>query len=109
MIATFRDGGRQYRVAEGQTILLDLRDKSPGDMIEIEEVLSVEDGAGFHVGRPLLENARVTAKVLERARGPKLIYNRFRRRKGSRTRGGHRQKYLKVSIESISIGSIVGS
>ncbi len=101
MIATIRDSGRQYRVEEGQTLFLDLREGAPGDRIELREVLSMEDGKELRVGRPLLEGACVIAEVLGEAKGPKLIYNHFRRRKGSRTRGGHRQRYVKVRIESI--------
>ncbi len=105
MIATILDGGRQYRVEEGQTVLLDLREQAPGDKIELTEILSVEDGSDFKVGHPLVEGARVIAEVLEETKGPKLIYCHFRRRKGSRTRGGHRQKYYKVRIESITPGN----
>ena len=103
MIAIIQDGGKQYRVEEGNTLLIDRRDQVAGDTIELNKVLALEDEASFQVGRPLLEGARVVAKVLGEAKGPKLIFHRFRRRKGSRSRAGHRQKYTQVKIESIRL------
>ena len=101
MIAIIRDGGKQYRVEEGQLLLLDRRDRTAGDKIELNEVLSIEGDGDFRVGSPTIEGALVTAEVLSEAKGPKLIFHRFRRRKGSRSRAGHRQKYTQVRIESI--------
>lgn len=101
MIAIIRDGGKQYRVEEGQVVFLDRRDLEPGDQLELDQVLSIESGADFRVGQPLIEGARVVAEVVEETKGPKLIFHRFRRRKGSRTRFGHRQKYTQVRIQSI--------
>lgn len=101
MIAVISDRGRQYRVEEGQTLFLDRRENAAGDRIEFDQVMSIENGADFRVGRPLITGARVVAEVLEETKGPKLIFHRFRRRKGSRTRSGHRQRYTKVRIESI--------
>lgn len=101
MIAIIRDGGKQYRVEEGQVLFLDLRSQDAGDKIEIHDVLSIENGSDFKVGTPTVEGARVVAEVLGEAKGPKLISHRFRRRKGSRSRKGHRQKYTQVRIESI--------
>lgn len=101
MIAIIRDGGKQYRVEEGQTLFIDRRQNAPGDKLELSEVLSIENGQEFRVGQPLVDGARVIAEVVEETKGPKLIFHRFRRRKGSRTRFGHRQKYTKIRIESI--------
>ena len=101
MIAIIRDGGKQYRVEEGQSLLLDLRDFPAGEKIELNEVLSIEDGDQFRLGTPLVEGARVVAEVVGETKGPKVIFHRFRRRKGSRSRRGHRQRYTQVRIESI--------
>ncbi|MEM7167013.1 MAG: 50S ribosomal protein L21 [Planctomycetota bacterium] len=101
MIAIVRDGGKQYRVAEGQVVFLDRRDSNPGDKLELNEVLSVEEGDNFRVGKPLVDGAKVVAEVMDEVKGPKIIFHRFRRRKGSRSRFGHRQKYTQVKIESI--------
>lgn len=101
MIAIVRDGGKQYRVAEGQVVFLDRRDSSPGDKLELNDVLSVEEGSNFRVGKPTVDGAKVIAEVMDEVKGPKVIFHRFRRRKGSRSRFGHRQKYTQVKIESI--------
>lgn len=102
MFAIIQDGGKQYRVEEGQSVYLDRRDAQPGDKIELTEVLSIESDDDFKVGQPTLSGAKVIAEILGEAKGPKLIFHRFRRRQGSRTRRGHRQKYTEVKIESIN-------
>ena len=102
MIAIVRDGGRQYRVEEGQTLFLDRRDCEPGAELELGEVLCVERDGDVRIGQPLVDGAKVVAEVVGEAKGPKLIFHRFRRRKGSRSRFGHRQKYIEVKIKSIT-------
>lgn len=102
MYAIFRDGGRQYRVREGETVLVDLREGDPGSTIEFGEVLSIEpEGADMKVGQPLVDKAKVVGEVVGVFKGPKLIFHRFRRRKNSRSRRGHRQHYTQVRIASI--------
>ncbi|MGA1202706.1 MAG: 50S ribosomal protein L21 [Planctomycetota bacterium] len=102
MHAIFRDGGRQYRVAEGDTLLVDLREGEPGSNVEFGEVLSIEpEGQEMRIGQPLVEGARVVAEVIGEYKGPKLIFHQFRRTKNSRTRRGHRQKYTQVRIAKI--------
>ena len=102
MHAIFRDGGRQYRVSEGETLLVDLRDGEPGSKIEFPEVLSIEpEGAEMTIGQPLVDGAKVVAEVIGEFKGPKLIFHRYRRRKNSRSRQGHRQRYTQVRVEKI--------
>lgn len=102
MHAIFRDGGRQYRVAPGETLLVDLRPVETGAKLEFPEVLSVEPEAGaIRVGQPLVAGAKVVAEVLGEFRGPKLVFYRYRRRKNSRSHRGHRQRYTQVRIEKI--------
>lgn len=103
MEAVFRDGGRQYTAREGATLDLDYRsDAEPGSTIEFAEVLLVDKGAGTpDVGTPLLDGAKVVGKVVGEVKGKKLIIMNFRRRKNSRRRVGHRQKYTRVAIEKI--------
>lgn len=103
MQAIFRDGGRQYRVKEGDRLDLDLRDADPGSTIEFPDVLLVEDGETSKVGTPLVGGAKVLAKVLGEVKGPKLTIMTYRRRKDSRRKIGHRQRYLQVEIESIHV------
>jgi large subunit ribosomal protein L21 len=101
MHAIFRDGGRQYRVTEGETLLVDLRGDEPGSTIEFPEVLVLEHGDGIRVGQPLVGGAKVIAEVVGEFRGPKFVFHRYRRRKNSRTRRGHRQRHTQVRIAKI--------
>ena len=102
MEAIFRDGGRQYRVQQGETLEVDYREAEAGSTIEFNEVLLVGDESGSPKGgAPLVEGAKVVGKVLGDVKGKQLIIMHFRRRKNSRRRVGHRQKYIQVQIEKI--------
>jgi large subunit ribosomal protein L21 len=105
MKAIFRDGGRQYTVEEGTEVEVDFREVTPGDEVEFGEVLYVKDGKSpARVGSPLVDSARVVGKVVGQVKGPKLIVMHFRRRKNSKTRVGHRQRFTQVKIEKIEAG-----
>jgi large subunit ribosomal protein L21 len=104
MYAIIVDGGRQYKVTEGQELVIDYRDASQGDALTFERVLAVSTGDKLQLGQPTLRSAHVTAKVLGVLQGPKITVQKFRRRKGYRAKTGHRQLYTKVQIEKISAG-----
>ena len=107
MYAVVEQGGRQYKVAEGDVIKIDLAEVAPdAKKIELEKVLVVSDGKKVQVGTPYIEGAKVVAKfdtTTEDAivKGPKLYPTHLRRRKNSRRKIGHRQKYLQVTIDKI--------
>jgi large subunit ribosomal protein L21 len=105
MEAIFRDGGRQYTVREGTTVDVDYRDVEPGSSIEFREVLYVKDlntdASQPRLGSPLVSGARVVGTVVAPVKGKKLIVANFRRRKNSKRRVGHRQKYTRVQIQRI--------
>ena len=103
MYAIIADGGRQYRVESGQVLDIDYRDVGQGDQIEFSNVLLVSGEEGVQLGKPRVESAKVTATVTGVKLGPKLIVQKFRRRKNSRRRNGHRQMYTTVQIEEISL------
>jgi large subunit ribosomal protein L21 len=103
MYAIIQDGGKQYRVQQGQTLYLETRVLPEGERsIELDRVLMVGDGASSKIGAPYIEGASVTAKLEGRVRGPKLEIVKFRRRKGYKLHKGHRQNLLKVSVEKIN-------
>jgi large subunit ribosomal protein L21 len=102
MYAIIVDGGRQYKVTEGQELVIDYRDASSGDAVKFDQVLAYSNGSQLSLGGPTLGGALVTAKVLGVIQGPKLTVQKFRRRKTFRRRTGHRQLYTKVQIESIT-------
>ena len=108
MYAVIEQGGRQYKVAEGDLLDIDLVDAidPKATTLELDKVLLVSDGKEVKVGKPYLEGAKVIASFKSTAeegliKGPKLHPTYFRRRKNSRRRIGHRQKYLEVTISKI--------
>jgi large subunit ribosomal protein L21 len=104
MYAIIAEGGRQYKVQEGQELEIDLRDPSAGSEVRFDQVLAVGDESGLRLGKPTLAGASVTAEVVGVTQGPKLVVQKLRRRKTLRRRTGHRQMYTKVRINTISVG-----
>jgi large subunit ribosomal protein L21 len=102
MYAIIADGGRQYKVEQGQTLEIDLREVEPGQTITFDRVLAIGGDEGFQLGKPTVNGASVSASVLDLTKGEKIFVQKFRRRKNSRRRTGHRQKYIRVRIEAIA-------
>jgi large subunit ribosomal protein L21 len=103
MYAIIVDGGRQYKVQEGQEFELDYRDTKSGDELRFEQVLAYGDDSGTKIGQPTLAGASVVAEVVGVSQGPKLVVQKMRRRKNSRRRTGHRQLYTKVRVSKIVV------
>ena len=107
MYAVIEQGSKQYKVAEGDSINIELVDvPSDAESIELNKVLLVSDGEEVKIGTPYLEGAKVTASFKTTAedavvKAKKLYPTNIRRRKHSRRRIGHRQKYLQVVIDKI--------
>lgn len=107
MYAVIEQGGKQYKIAEGDCINIELTDVSPdAKTIELDKVLFVNDDKKVKVGTPYVKAAKVvvsfkTTAEESVAKGKKLYPMHFRRRKGSRRRIGHRQKYLQVVVDKI--------
>jgi len=107
MYAVIEQGGKQYKVSQGDVIQIELTEVAPETRsIELDKVLFVADGREVKVGTPYLEGARVVATFKTTAedavtKGPKLYPTHLRRRKNSARRIGHRQKYLQIIIDTI--------
>ena len=102
MYAMIESGGKQYRVSAGDMIKLEKLPATPGSEIDFDKVLMLVDEAGqVRVGQPFLEKARVRAEVLHHGRHKKIKIIKFRRRKHSLKRMGHRQDYTQVKITAI--------
>ena len=101
MYAIFEDGSHQFRVREGDTIVVDLRDVERGAEIEFTNVLLLAGEGEPVIGAPAVAGAKVVAKVLEQFKDKKIIIQKFRRRKNMRRRNGHRQSHLRVKIMSV--------
>jgi large subunit ribosomal protein L21 len=102
MYAIIADGGRQYRVEEGQELDIDYRQATTGDEIEFAQVLAISSGDGVQFGHPHIDGAKVTAQVLGVEQGQKITVQKLRRRKTFRRRTGHRQLYTRVRISRIA-------
>jgi len=109
MYAIIEQGGKQYKVSQGDVVNIELTEV-PADAktIELNKVLFVRNGDTVQIGSPYLDGAKVMASFKVSAeesvvKGPKLYPMHFRRRKASRRRIGHRQKYLQVTIDSIEV------
>ena len=107
MYAIIEQGGKQFKVSQGDVINIELVEVAPdAKTIEINKVLFVSDGQNVKVGTPYLDGAKVMASFKVSAedsltKGPKLYPATFRRRKSSGKKIGHRQKYLQITIDSI--------
>jgi large subunit ribosomal protein L21 len=101
MYAVIETGGKQYKVAEGDVLRVELLHAAEGAGVSFEKVLLVAQEGKVRVGDPVVARARVTGKILGEERGPKVIHFRYRRRKDSRKKRGHRQDYHRVLIEKI--------
>lgn len=102
MYAIFVDGGRQYKVEEGQELEVDYRDVPPGEQVTFDKVLAVSAEDGLKLGQPTVVGTSVTAEVIGPALGDKIYVQKYRRRKNFRRRTGHRQIYTKVRIKQIA-------
>jgi len=107
MYAVIEQGSKQYKVTEGDCINIELTDVSPdAKKIELDKVLFVSEGDKVKIGAPYLKGAKVIASFKTTAKeamvkAEKLYPTHFRRRKNSKRRIGHRQKYLQVIIDKI--------
>lgn len=102
MYAVFQSGGKQHRVAEGQTIRLEKIEVAPGETIEFDKIMMVGEGSSVKIGTPFVDGGKVTAEVVTHGRGEKIKIVKFRRRKHSRSQMGHRQWFTEVKITGIS-------
>ena len=102
MYAVIRTGGKQYRVAQGDTLRVETLDANAGDAVEFDQVLMVGEGSSVKVGTPLVAGGKVTATVRSHGRGKKVEIVKFRRRKHHMKRMGHRQNYTEVEITGIT-------
>jgi large subunit ribosomal protein L21 len=101
MYAVIKTGGKQYRVAANDVLLIEKVEGDAGARVEFGEVLMVGEGDAVRVGKPLVSGAKVVGELVEQTRGPKLIAFKKRRRKNSRRKKGHRQDLSRVRITEI--------
>lgn len=104
MYAVLETGGKQYRVAPGETLEVDRIEAEPGKPVTLDRVLFVSgDENKFSVGAPTVANASVVADVVEHFRGEKKIAFKMKRRKGYHRTVGHRQEMTRIKISDIKL------
>ncbi|HJB70150.1 MULTISPECIES: 50S ribosomal protein L21 [unclassified Flavonifractor] len=103
MHAIIETGGKQYKVAEGDTLFIEKLPVEAGEAVTFDKVLAVIDGENVTVGTPVVEGAKVDASVVKNGKGKKIIVFKYKPKKGYRRKQGHRQPYTKVTIGKISV------
>ncbi|MCX7927108.1 MAG: 50S ribosomal protein L21 [Candidatus Omnitrophica bacterium] len=103
MFAVIEVGGKQQIISEGQVILVEKQNAGTGETITLDKVLLVADGDNVKIGKPYLEGVSVEAVVLAQEKGPKKITFKYRRRKSSHTKKGHRQQLTRLEIKKIKV------
>ena len=104
MYAVIRTGGKQYKVAKDDVIVVETLAAEAGATVTLDEVLLVADGAATTVGTPTVSGAEVTATVVEHKKGDKVLIFKKRRRHNYRRKIGHRQPLTVLKITGISAG-----
>jgi large subunit ribosomal protein L21 len=102
MYAVIQSGGKQYKVAEGDLLKVEMIEAEPGSEVQFDKVLLVANGADVKVGAPLVAGGLVKAEVVAHGRHDKVRIIKFRRRKHHRKQMGHRQWFTQVKITGIS-------
>ncbi len=103
MYAVIETGGKQYKVQEGDVVFVEKLEAGDGTIVTFDKVLAVSNEGNVTFGKPLLENASVSAKVLGQGKDKKVIVFKYKPKKGYRNKTGHRQPYTKVQIDKISV------
>lgn len=101
MYAIIATGGKQYRVQEGDVIYVEKLNAEVESTVELNEVLAVGKEEGLVVGKPVVDGAKVVAKVLEQGKAKKVIVFKYKPKKDFRKKKGHRQQYTKLQVEKI--------
>jgi len=99
--AIIKTGGKQYKVAEGETIMVEKLAGGEGDSVVFDQVLAVVNDGDVKVGKPFVEGAKVTAKVEAQGKARKILVFKYKAKSNYRRRQGHRQPFTKVTIEKI--------
>ena len=103
MYAVIESGGKQYRVAAGDTLEIDRVEAEVGQPVRLDRVLFAENEGKFSVGTPIIDNALIMAEIVEHFRGPKKVTFKMKRRKGYHKKIGHRHLGFCLQCHSRSV------
>lgn len=101
MFAIIETGGKQYRVSKGETIQIERLEEKDGSVVNFDKVLLISDGNEIKIGKPNLEGACVTGKILSHLRGEKIIVFKMKAKKRYKKTIGHRQNHTSIEITDI--------
>ncbi|WP_018702386.1 MULTISPECIES: 50S ribosomal protein L21 [Sporomusaceae] len=101
MYAIIETGGKQYRVQEGDKVVVEKLAVEEGQEVAFERVLTVVKDGEVLVGAPVVAGAKVVAKVVEHGKGKKILVFKYKAKSNYRRRQGHRQPFTQVVIEKI--------
>ena len=102
MFAILKTGGKQYKVAKEEKLLIEKIDGNIGDEVVFNDIIMINDNGKTEIGSPLVKDAAVVAEVVKQTRGPKITIIYKRRRKNSRRKQGHKQDLTLVKIKNIA-------
>ena len=102
MFAVIKTGGKQYKVQEGDVIFVEKLDVEAGAEVTFDNVLALSDGDSFVAGTPTVAGCTVTATVIKNGKGKKIHILKYKPKKDSKKKIGHRQPYTKVQIQKIA-------
>ncbi len=101
MYAIIETGGKQYKVEQGDMVSVEKLGAEAGETVTFDKVLAVSDDNGLKAGTPYLEGTSVTGEVVENGKGKKVIVFKYKPKKDSKSKQGHRQPYTMVEIKAI--------
>ena len=104
MYAIVRDSGQQFKVAEGQKLVIDERPDEVGAILTFPDVLLFSAGDDLRIGTPIVKNVTITAEVLRHLQGDKVIAFKYKAKVRYRRRLGHRQRFTRLSVQEIVPG-----
>lgn len=103
MYAIVKTGGKQYRFAPEEDVLVEKLAAEPGEVVEFEQVALVEDEGAVSVGTPWVNGAKVICRVLAHGKGPKVDVFTYKAKENIKRKKGHRQQYTRLRVEKISV------
>lgn len=104
MYAVVETGGKQYKIAKNDIILVEELKVKEGGTVKLNKVLLAKEGNSLHVGNPYIKGSSVVCEVLGHVRGDKVIAYKYKKRKSSKKKIGHRQGFAKLKVKEIEIG-----
>ena len=105
MYAIVKTGGKQYKAAKDEVLIIEKLEGEPGTKVNLDEVVLVADGSKIKVGSPFVKGARVQGEIVRQGKGPKINALNYKTKKNERKRWGNRQPQTHVRITGIEAGS----